>query len=348
MKNWWALSIIMCGMALATGCSRPAAPGDAAHLQVVLTAVGDSADINTPYSAAGAPDGGLFVSTQAATGLIAELDSTGHLKRTFGHLGQGPGEYEKPGLLLATRDRVVIGDFLGNIHFFAMSGKFDHTIGTSVQGATRGLLLRGDTMVLMQRANGKANVGVPLHLIAPNGHIIKSFGAVPGTDDPNRFMQFNRVVAIESDSSFWVGHMAEYSIELWTSAGMMVRRLELTRPWFPPLTTSIGAINSERPAALLLALHKDAHGHLMVLLRKARPDWSPKPMAILRAPMAPSAAMDFIEEVIEVIDPVKGALIASVVVKTSPVLMFLADDRLFGVIEDKDGRQMPVLWKLVH
>lgn len=346
MKKPELYGLAFCLLALAAGCAHQIET-PRVRLEMVLQAVGDSVDASSPYIAISAPHHGIYISTQAVSGLVEEIDSTGHLKRTFGQAGQGPGEYERASLILASPDKIIIGDFLGRFHVFSGEGSFVSTILGTVNGVTTGLLLRGDTMVIMQRVSDVERFGLPLHLIAPDGHIVKSFGADDRSSSPQHMLRFLRTLAPDTDSSFWVARMDEYTIELWTTSGKMLRRIHQIRDWFPEITVDPAPIDRERPATVLLRVHRDLDGHLLVLLRRARPDWKPR-IAPLHWPTVPSEAMRYIEEVLEVIDLSSGQQIASVVNRRSAILGFLSDGRLYGTVEDSVGRQMPALWKLDH
>ena len=58
--------------------------------------------------------------------------------------------------------------------------------------------------------------------------------------------------------------------------------------------------------------------------------------------------MRVIEIVIEVLDATTGKLLAQTVQHGDPVLAFLPGNRAFGVTTDSVGRQIPVVWRVVH
>ena len=64
--------------------------------------------------------------------------------------------------------------------------------------------------------------------------------------------------------------------------------------------------------------------------------------------MTPTQMMAYMEEVLEVVDTASGRLLGSMVVRDAPIAGFLNDGRLFGYREDEVGRQIPVVYRLVH
>jgi hypothetical protein len=340
----------MCVVISLAGCDRR---GDAPvlTLRTVVEASGDSVDVDQPFRAASAPGGGVYVSSSAVSGLVEEVDSSGHLKRLFGRLGSGPGEYQHPGLLIAARDRLLIEDAAGRFHFFSAQGSELGTVPAIGGGVTEALLLRGDTIVFARTAGSPASLGMPLHLLSSDGRVVKSLGSPisqPNTTEGQ--LAGLRTLAQESDSSFWVGRLFEYTIELWSTAGKLLKEFHLARDWFPAaMPRQVGPLDHDRPIPMLLRLHRDTQGHLVALLRRARPDWKARP-GVSRAWMNPSDATKYIEQVIEVIDTSSGRLLGTIVHRDPPTILgLLDDDRVFGVAEDAAGRLMPVLWLLqVH
>ncbi len=330
-------------------CGTPPAPPTVSeyHLQLEMHGVGDSVDAAQPFLAAAAPHHGIYVSTQAVSGLVEQLDSLGRVVRVLGRQGEGPGEYQRPTIVLADSGRVLINDNFGNWHVFDTLGRPIQTITSTVPGATQGLLLRGDTVLVAQSASEPERFGYPLHLVAPDGRTVLSFETEDRTDNPSHRFARYRALARESDSTFWVARMDRYEIELWSTAGKRLKSLAMQRDWFPPFDVDPQSIDRERPLGMLLKLHRDGHGHLLVLLRRARADWKARPITG-RGWMSPTDGMEFIDEVVEVLDQRTGTLLGSFVQRDVPILGFLDDGRVFGVSADASGRQLPFVGRVVH
>ncbi|MES2305624.1 MAG: hypothetical protein V4558_08955 [Gemmatimonadota bacterium] len=334
----------------AAACAGIPAPQPAAKevsLEIIATAVGDSVDGSQPFLVAPAPNRGFYLSAQALSGLVEQLDSLGRFVRVIGRIGDGPGEMREPGGLIAESGRLFITDRFGKWHTFDSTGRFLRDIPSTISGVRNAILLRGDTLVVTQRIGDPTQQGKPLHLIAPDGRIVRSFGEAPASEAPNHFASFFRELARESDTSFWVARSDRYEIELRSTSGALLRRFALQRVWFPPLDHDPESIDRERPATTILAIHRDPHGHLLVIMRRARVDWKPNP-APDRKLMAPADGMKYISETIEILDPGTGALLGSVEERDFPIMGYLGDDRLIGIREDALGRQVPVIVRLKH
>jgi len=86
------------------------------------------------------------------------FDPDGKLIRTFGRMGQGPGEFRQPfyvSVCPATRE-VLVTDFMFGMHLFDMDGRFIRKIGTERPFMAR-LDSRGRVVYLHSTVDDKGN-----------------------------------------------------------------------------------------------------------------------------------------------------------------------------------------------
>ncbi len=341
------------------GCrtEAPQRPAAALVTQDTTPAIGDSIALRAPYFAQAGDRGKLFFADQNRSELVIVADSSGKFERTLGRKGKGPGEFARPTFVLPKGDSVIVGDVDGRVSLFASNGQYVRSLPILIPNAPIVLRLRGDTLLVAQPGRTPEDFGLPLHLVPPDGTPAHSFGADDRSVDPARQFAQWRWVANESDSTFWVARADRYTIERWNSRAQRETTFTLTRKWFPPMQRSAGTEGVERPSTRLMGVHQDRHGHLVVLLERARSDWAPNAAAEAASKSQkesstqylPTHHMQYVEQVIEILDSRTTALLGSVVNDSKYLIMqFLDDDRLFGLREGKDGRQLPILWRLDH
>ncbi len=106
-----------------------------------------------------------------------------------------------------------------------------------------------------------------------------------------------------------------------------------------------------KPVAQLAGIHRDEHGHIIVVLLRAREGWSPRVQANGGSGSAsdPFEKLGYFETVIEVLDPVSGDLIASTVaphVRTAGE--FKPGGILVGFAETSDEALALALYTISH
>ena len=314
---------------------------------LVFRAVGDTTDVSGRLVIAPAPHGGIYVGAQTTSGLVEELDSTGRFVRNIGRLGEGPGEYRAPTAILTRGDVLWIWDRNGVRSQFTADGVFLGAVSTSIWEASRTLLLRGDTMIVArptQPTIGEAPH--PLQVVAPDGAVVRAFGGELDASTSSWSARL-RSLARDSDSTFWAANFYRYTLEHWTVGGALLRRLTPSRAWFPPDGQQSGNVWEDRPTPMVLGIRADGDGHLLVRLRRARADLKAG-MHEGRGMVAVEESMRYIEIVVEVIDATTGKLLKEMVQHDNPILWFLDDGRVAGIETDESGRQIPVVWRLIH
>lgn len=133
--------------------------------------------------------------------------------------------------------------------------------------------------------------------------------------------------------------------------GQLLQTLNLERSWFPPLTEDWDGKVSKPYPTMLKAIHQDRDGHLIVILERARPGFLSPATVPDREPTEPSSLTDhleFMEQVIEVLDPSTGSLLGTVENRDTYLLYPLEDDRIVAIGSTADGAEFPIVYRLVH
>ncbi len=348
---------LLISVAFLAACVPSRPPEDTAGGTISFVQLGDGLEEGVELlggSGAGSTaDGAIFVASELSTGLVMRVDSTGRKLGTIGAIGAGPGEYPRATFLFTKGDSVLIQSGAdGMFRVFTSAGHYVRSFRTPIlMGPGRGLALRGDTLVLVEQYDTQGASGLPIHLVAPDGAVIRSFGGGEVRSRTRPFaLSMIRDVARESDSSFWVARRDRYTLELWNTAGVRERVLDLQRDWFPLLTKNPGDPRYERPATTLRSFHRDASGHLMVVLLRAVAGWQPEPRPAGQPTAVPMNAISKYEYVVEVLDPITGELLAATV-KDSRFNHghFLANGLAYGLARSSEtGATAPAFWRVTY
>jgi hypothetical protein len=340
--------------AMVGGCAgdRPApTAGATLVLHQVARGRSDSVDMDRPLIIRSGPAGLIYVGVERLSGLPMVLDSTAHLVRLLGSRGPGPGEFETVSQVFAKADSVVVGDIRGELSLFGPGGNFVRTLPLTVTTVGQTILLRGDTLLLAEPIFSGDRFGLPLHLLAPTGDTVRSFGATDRSVDRRVMSRLVRHMAPATDSTIWVARHDRYQIERWHMNGTRLETLTLDRDWFPPLEADWDGGTSKPYPTVLRDIHQDRSGHLVVILERARPGSPTMPGAGGHESGVTTSLVErlaSLEQVIEVLDADTGALIASTPGPRDVFLMrSLEDDRIVGIGTDPSGRDLPVVYAAI-
>lgn len=216
-------------------------------------------------------NGTYFVS--AGAGFMDELylaDRTGRITRRVGRKGEGPGEYEQPWLVAEAPGVYVVFDFAlrRTTHLSKESLTVAATWLLPARPATSPAPFADGRYVLNGVLQGSGRQDRPVHIVAPDGRVLRSIGTRETGD------RIQRLVAIGGDSTVWVARLDEYRIERWDTGGTLAAVYERRTSWFPAPGAerrSANVTSDGRPH--LLHLYEDSIGRLWVLsgVAKRRP-----------------------------------------------------------------------------
>jgi hypothetical protein len=220
---------------------------------------------------------------------------------------------------------------------------------TPLRPASMRLLLPGGRAVGTGTVATRDNVGYPLHLLGPDGAVLRSFGADLAADIPGQTMDL-RKLALAGPGAVWAGHLTRYGMERWTLEGERKAALVRDVPWFAPYT-SMRWQPDQAPNPLLMALRQDAAGRLWTVVRVADERWrDARPLVAdtllaLRNPAAQYDPEALYDTVVEVIDPACGRVLLS---RRFPGLIagFLDDGRMISWSDRPGSHPRLTVWRV--
>jgi hypothetical protein len=272
-------------------------------------------------------DGFFYVASTYVPGEIAIFHESGAYHRSFGRLGQGPGEFSRRLVRVLTGP----GD---SVH--VIDGIRHTVLAPRAESAVRLHQLPFRPLNLAISNKGRLVAGHPspdsrelVHILSPGGTVERSFVRSPSYD-PRFPYSGIRTLSNAGGGRFWVGHSTRYELELWSLEAGLLRRITRDPDWFQPWAGRSQDVGS-RPR---LTAHLAYDGVLWTIIRVPDPDH--------RAPVAGQPVEDVdmnqVEDtVIEAIDERCGKLIGSVRIDAA-VAGFLGERPIvFTRREDEHG-----------
>ena len=171
-------------------------------------------------------------------------------------------------------------------------------------------VLRPDgSAIVAQQIQTAEHAGYPLHLVAANGRVVRSFGLDVAEYRSDLSLLLERIVAPASkEGTLWAAPRGKYTIERWDPAtGQRVQSTSVRSTWF----VESGAPRRDetsKPTALFTALW-ERDGLIWTLVRDVAPDW--KPPAKTEQPWSVQSYNMEHDWVIEVVDPESGRVLAT-------------------------------------
>jgi hypothetical protein len=121
------------------------------------------------------------------------------------------------------------------------------------------------------------SAGHPLHIVSPDGRILRSFGGHTAAAAVKA--NYQRNVGVSGDSGVWVNRSDGYRIERWDTAGKLLAVYERRVDWFPAPDSSAwnSGIYPENGEPRVGKIHEDEQGRLWVKVAIPRipPGWVP-------------------------------------------------------------------------
>lgn len=242
--------------------------------------------------------------------VIQEYDGRGRHLQSMGREGDGPGEFRWPQAIHVDDDqRVHVADGVHQrLTTLTPDGPAPRTI--PLAGLNPGFELTaitGDSLLLTGYALTSELGGEPLHVVAEEGGVTRSFGAPDRpiqTSDP---VELLRSMHFVPDDTLWVAPMDQYRVERWSLRG------ELRTVLLGPGSFSFDGDGEEevrgvRPRTVLAAIRQDASGLLWLKFHVPREDWQEVAEA---ADEEELSGVRLTDTLIEVVDPAKGTVLAT-------------------------------------
>ncbi len=246
--------------------------------------------------------GRLFMSSH--DGFVV-FDSLGQLITEVGGRGSGPGEFQLPlPPLIGPGDSVHVFDLhLGRVSVF------DSHLGLARTATVRDRadLVREDgSYITAAQVRTPEAFGFPVHLVTPDGSIVRSFGADTPQYRPGLRHLMTRKVGPGPGSTIWSAAPGRYVLYQWDpDSGTRLKRIEVASTWFEEVDR--WPRSTEPPPPVIQGIWGDDDGLIWVFLLTPGPDWYP----IGHRPVDDAERAIRHDGVLEVIHPGRGTVIAS-------------------------------------
>lgn len=307
--------------------------------------------LGTPASVARLADGSFLVADRHDQHRLKQFGAEGAFRRYIGRRGEGPGEFQVLQFVHALPgDSIEVFDLgLRRLTVLAPDLTPVRTVPVA-PGAYETVRLADGSRIFAGYYCNPSCSGLPLHHLLADGQVSRSFGARPPVANPRDLHAMYRHVTRGSTAkSVWSAHVPRYRLEEWNLSGDLVRALERRVPWFAPGTRG-GYVNpSERPAPMVVAIHRDQSDILWVLIQIADRDWSEglgdvaDPYGRLYKGIADPER--YYDSVVEAID-LRTRRVAGAMRVDEAMEGFTQDGLLYGYKEAATGEPYVPIWRL--
>lgn len=270
------------------------------------------------------------------------FDRNGKLLKRVGPRGEGPGELLSVRVIaIAPGDTLhVYDDVLGRHSVFDQDYRYIRST-VSPRGLSSAVFFPDGTSIIAASVNDPGRIGLLYHRFHKNGNYLNSFGDSNQVLSPSRPSLEVRRMGFSHGGGFWSGSwLYKYRLEMWSLSGKLLRVLEPQSTWFPPNTQILGPTPTRPPQPMLYGVWEDPYGLVwtsgVTAGKRYKQALGPKKM-IEGAEVYPVQDPELVwDGIIEVFDPAKGVLLASLAVD-APFHFVLGPGRLAGVRWDEDG-----------
>jgi hypothetical protein len=160
---------------------------------------------------------------------ILRFSRTGQPLGRVGRIGDGPGEFRIVfGLFIDGGDSLYVVRDAYRIEVFAPTGQPIRSIKTPISGIS-GLAALGDgRLFIAGRGLTASSAGLPFHIIAQNGQILRSFG-LPNPNPSE--LSIERHVVVTPSMAHWALDARNYRLDEMDGDGRLVRSIAVNAPW---------------------------------------------------------------------------------------------------------------------
>lgn len=131
--------------------------------------------------------------------------------------------------------------------------------------------LQGDSILLSGLSFRPDRYGLPVHLLSPEGRLVRSFGAPEGAIVPSDEYRLARTIAPAEERRVWVAPKDRYRVELWTLEGERRGGFRGDVKWFEPIPPSPDLPTP--PKSVLSSLRQAPDGLLWIKFIVPSPTW---------------------------------------------------------------------------
>lgn len=303
----WAQQVIRVSSAPCAGCTI--------ERRAVLTIAGLDEPNVGPYTAVAHDSRGrwLLGTMDKSPGNVAVYDSSGAFLRRFGRKGEGPGELQGVGVMVATRgDTVHVFDNYLRRHT-VFSPTYQYLRSSALPGYVLDAVELSDGSLVVNADFPRPNsVGLPLHKLDAAGRIVHSFGAEVPVYRSDATYLLNRALSVAEGNRVWSAPGPRYEPGLWSLTEKVVEvRREVA--WFPPQISVVSPGRAQRPSPWVTGVWSEGGQRLWIKLQVPDANWRPRPQEVIAmGERAPPIEWDReYDTIVEVIDIRTGQLLAS-------------------------------------
>lgn len=285
-----------------------------------------------PWMACASPTGPFYAATMSRPGRLIRFASNGAVSAAFGQGGRGPGEFQSIYPLEFANGRLFAFDGVTRRLTLLTPDLVVERMTLLPGPPGKAIAMAGDSLLLAGEISTTEGIGLPLHLVDPDGRLVRSFGAVAPARRPDQPYATTRRVAPARAGGVWAAHFTRYQVERWSTAGALQEEFRVATPWFAAWDTPVEGVS--RPT--IVDIQEDRDGYLWVLLRlprEAGPDGA-----------APTGGARF-DTVMEVIDPRTAQVVASRRVEAE-LREFACERTSYRERTDADGFTFVEVWRL--
>lgn len=295
--------------------------------------------------------GRFYLTTALALHEVKVFDGSGRFLRVIGREGEGPGEFRRISALVITP-----GDSL----YVLDNGNSRLTAFSPAHGMVRTAplpfgvdypkvhYLPNDLLLVNANVRTPELLGLPLHIVAPDGEHVRSFGSTDRAFRPD-FPQFlRRWTALSRDGTVWSAYPKQYVLERWTRSGRLVERLTVEAEWFEPYLEFRYPTPDQPAFPNVQSIYEDAAGLIWCALVVPDEDWAEglgEPRVSEGQPYYEVEDLAAVYDTrLDVIDPRTRRVLASHLLDGYPI-QFLADGKMITYREPR-GVPLVDVWSL--
>lgn len=320
--------------------------------RMVLPALGDESGggiIESEFSRAIQDSRGRVYLAGPYASQILVFDSRGRFVRRIGRLGGGPGEFNGVGSFhVGPGDSLfVLDNPQSRLSVFSPDFEFVRSIPLALAPEVENEVLSDGSIIIGRSILTPDLAGHPLHLLSSEGTHLKSFGNLSGIFRPDVANILARAVSPSAGPFVWSGRQVEYTIDrINTETGRITQVIRRTAPWFPSRMRPQVGPEVTKPEPMVTDLQEDEAGRLWVLL--AIPDREWRKSHVSPSPGAGHGTVTdwqgFYDTRIEVLDPERGRLIASL--RIPEYVERFSGPREIGRVLTENGVPRFLRWRL--
>ena len=243
--------------------------------RVVITDSAGQGFIDSPTPIAQRDRAGRYYAAPQQSAELLVFDSTGVQVDLIGRRGQGPGEFEwiiPPAV--GSGDSLLVWDgVLRRTAVYSPTLEFVRDYRFPFPPV---YVFEDGSILVNQNIPDPDHIGYPLHVLAPDGEILRSFGQDPPEFRADRAAAYSRALAVTGEGQIWTSPGQWLELELWDPwTGERIR--ELSTEWPEFRIDESGGREADprryRPSTRVGGLLHEPEGVLWVVLRAAAPDW---------------------------------------------------------------------------